>query len=281
MHDYWYHTSSVTQACNFAGEIWPHDFTVATVRTTKGRLFDMVVRTHINDPMSRNIRHKGYWEIQEPQELAELGNTKLPSILSKPRYLIDVGANIGFYSLLFAHAGWHSIAIEPMPRNLLALNMSLCLNPTLAQRVTIVPVAISTPENEGRSCTVTANNKQFGNGGIGNGILNCERNPKLRCISGQDEVCATVHTLTLDSALRASKLHSADVVKIDIEGHECAAIVSNGSKTLFSHWHPMLVQWEGKSQNVDRCMRKLMHKHNYRIGNRYGNDRNTVAVIRI
>lgn len=257
----------------------PSDLTVVPVRTTEGRLFDMAVRTHHNDPMSRNIRHRGFWEIQAPQELADLANATLPSILTKPRYLLDVGANIGFYSLLFAHAGWRTVAIEPMPRNLLALNVSLCLNPTLAQRVRVVPVALSTPDNEGRICTVTANNKFHGNGGIGNGVLKCDRAPRLPCTSDQNEACERTHTRTLDSVLRALNLPSVDVVKIDIEGHECAAIASNGSKTLFSRWQPRLIQWEGKRHDVDSCMRQLMHKHHYRIGTRYGNDRNTVGAL--
>ena len=250
------------------------EFVIATVHTAQGRLFDMAVRPHHKDPMSRVIRKLGFWEIQSPQDVANLADAKLLVPDGRSPYLLDVGPNIGFYTLLFAHAKWHSIAIEPMPSNLRALNVSLCLNPRLAQRVTIVPVAASAPLHAGRACTVRASNDQPG--GIGNGVLSC--NSTLPCVSGHNDICKLVYTRTVDSVLRELKPPGVDLVKIDIEGHECDVMASNGSTELFTHWQPGLIQWEGKSKAVDDCMRRRVKRYGYRIGTHYGNDRNTVGV---
>jgi FkbM family methyltransferase len=239
----------------------------------------MAVRMHNNDPMSRNIRTRGFWEIQAPQELADLADTTLPPPDDYPRYLLDIGANIGFYTLLFAHFRWHVIAIEPMPSNLRALNISLCLNPRLARRVTIVPAALTVPEDAGGMCIIRADNKRFGNGGIGNGKLNCGRNdfPEGPCVSNEQSRCEVVATRTLDSVLKEVQPPRIDVVKVDVEGQECAAMASNGSAELYVHWRPQLIQWEGKQPEVDKCMRRHMKQLGYHIGNHFGNDRNTVA----
>ena len=191
-----------------------NDLTIATVRTDQGRLFDMAVRLHNHDPMSRNIRNRGFWEIQNPQELADLAGTTLSQKINQSRYLLDIGANIGFYSLLFAHFGWHSIAVEPMPSNLRALNISLCLNPRLSRHVTVIPTALTTPEASGR-CIIRSDNLRYGNGGIGNGILDC-RQRNVPCVSEMHSSCYAVPTQTVDSMLRQAQPSRIDVVKVDI-----------------------------------------------------------------
>ena len=238
----------------------------------------MAVRLHHNDAMSRNIRNRGFWEIQHPQELADLADTRLPSLKTHPRYLLDIGANIGFHSLLFAHNRWHVVAVEPLPANLRALNISLCLNPHLAGYVTVIPAALTTPRDAGGMCTIRADNNHFGNGGIGNGVLDCGKPIQDReCKSGPRSTCQFVPTRTVDSVLQEVKPPRVDVVKVDIEGHECAAMASNGSAELFAHWPPQLIQWEGKHPGMDLCMRNHVSRLGYRIGMYFGNDRNTVA----
>ena len=48
---------------------------------------------------------------------------------------LDIGANLGWYSMLFAQAGFDVIAVEAMQRNADAIRSTLCLNPRLSSKV--------------------------------------------------------------------------------------------------------------------------------------------------
>merc|ERR1719436_1287957 len=84
---------------------------------------------------------------------------------------LDIGANLGYYSLLFAHKGYKVIAVEPMTRNRRAIEASLCLNPDLRGRVTVIPAALVAPDEvAGRHCVIRSTNLAAN---IGNGYLKC------------------------------------------------------------------------------------------------------------
>jgi FkbM family methyltransferase len=66
-----------------------------------------------------------------------------------PELIVDVGANFGYYPLLFGLArrgATRAIAFEPDPVNLLRLRRNVALNPGLA--VTIVPMAVGDRDDE-------------------------------------------------------------------------------------------------------------------------------------
>lgn len=48
---------------------------------------------------------------------------------------MDVGANVGAYTLFAAAYGFSVLAFEPLHPNVLALRHSLCANPRLMERV--------------------------------------------------------------------------------------------------------------------------------------------------
>ena len=66
---------------------------------------------------------------------------------------VDIGANLGFYSLLFAHYGYDVLAIEPMRHNVRLINMSLCFSPELRARVTVVNAALASPADDARAAS--------------------------------------------------------------------------------------------------------------------------------
>lgn len=66
--------------------------------------------------------------------------------LNVPRsevYFVDIGANIGSFTLGVASAGFSVIAIEAMSVNQYALSLSLCVNVGMGAAVTVLPVALS------------------------------------------------------------------------------------------------------------------------------------------
>jgi len=66
-------------------------------------------------------------------------------------YFVDIGANLGTFSLGVAAAGFQVIAIEAMSVNQFALSMSLCANIGMAEAVTLLSVALG---KETGQCTV-------------------------------------------------------------------------------------------------------------------------------
>lgn len=246
------------------------------------RQFDMaVLRSSSKDIVSRHIFRRGHWEITHPSEMAALAQVKgvstpmMPHALpdGSPPILLDIGANLGFYTLLFAHYGFRVIAIEPMERNRRLIQTSLCLNPRLIGRVTLVPVALVASAKATTSCIVRTAQK----GGAGNGELVC--GAAANCSSPRpDFSCNVVTTRTLDSLLEELRPPAISVAKIDIEGGECNAL--RGGQSLLTRYRPAFIQWEGLHSKVVHCMRHTVRARGYRVGERHGTDLNTVATPR-
>jgi FkbM family methyltransferase len=120
--------------------------------------------------------------------------------------VLDVGANVGCYTLLFAQwvgTGGHVYAFEPAAASRAGLERHLSIN-ELSSRVTVRPEAIS--DRVGSATFVDA-------GTHGDNRLVPVATPDTR----------TVRSLTIDDFCDASGI-TPDVIKIDIEGAELAAL---------------------------------------------------------
>lgn len=65
--------------------------------------------------------------------------------LNLPRsevFFVDIGANIGTFTLAAAAAGYSVIAFEAMAINQAAVRASICANPGFADRITLIPSAV-------------------------------------------------------------------------------------------------------------------------------------------
>jgi len=70
------------------------------------------------------------------------------SIIGPGGVFFDIGANVGFFSLLAAKCGAVVHAFEPEPMNLARLRANLRLNPDLSGKVKIWPVALGAESGE-------------------------------------------------------------------------------------------------------------------------------------
>ena len=139
--------------------------------------------------------------------------------VSTGQVVFDLGAHVGFYTLLAAelvgHNG-HVIAFEPLPRNLDFLKQHLLLND--CNNVTVIEQAVS---DYSGIATFEAQPSQGYAGHIG--------------ISGQLQVSV----VTLDElTMFPGGLPIPQVIKIDIEGAEFAALT--GASKLLAAFHPVI-----------------------------------------
>jgi FkbM family methyltransferase len=225
------------------------------VQTVAG--FKMVVLGD-DDIVSKQFAAQGFWEIKEPQDMIPpqmQGTVSLP----KKGTLLDIGANIGDYTLLFASKGYNVIAVEPMTRNRQALQASICLNPQFKDRITVVPAALVAPEEvAGRRCVIRSTNYQIN---IGNGFLSCGQEAEIKPCEAGDENCEEVPVKTLATALSEVNPKSVDVVKMDVENYECHVFA--GGETLFTKYHPKLLQVETMWGHTGQCVHDMAKKFSY------------------
>lgn len=227
------------------------------------------------DIVSAHVHREGSWEISAPQDIADLADVRLPH----GGVFLDIGGNVGYYALLFAKYGYTVYSVEPMWQNRAAIEASLCLNPELRARVTVLPVALGVPRSRGgtrETCIV----RSFAPSNVGNGVLAC--GVGMRCPPARSDpgyACEQVVLTTLDALLQMLDLPAVDVVKADVEGAECD--VFSGGPSLFSRYRPKLLQVETLQQHVVECVHGLARQHGYRIGAHKSRfEQNTVLATR-
>lgn len=141
----------------------------------------------------------------------------LAALIGRNGVFIDIGANIGVYSLRAASLvgpGGRVIAVEPGADALAGLRRNLALNPQLA--ITVVPKAMSDHEGE-----ATLHHVGAGYDPQAYSLL-----PDATASEGE-----TVPLTTLDALCRAEGLTRVDCIKIDAEGVE-PQVLAGGRETL-------------------------------------------------
>ena len=128
----------------------------------------------------------------------------------------DVGANVGFYSLLLRHNFRQVYAVEPVPANIRRLKRTLSIR--FVRNVRVVPVALS-DKNCKTTFYVNSDSRTMIDNLSPSSLL--ERFEFRSCDHAPDRTYAgspiSVETMTFDSLLSEPK---ADLVKIDVEGAE-------------------------------------------------------------
>lgn len=148
--------------------------------------------------------------------------------------VLDVGANIGIYTLLAAKRGAQVFAIEADPQNAKELRHNVHLN-GFDDRVTIIEMAAADKKD-----TVS--------------LLHCPGNSGASSIyQGVDSVL--VQSDTIDS-LGLPPVH---VCKMDIEGAELAALTGMRKTLEYSPGMKMLIEHNSGPGKTDRLM-KFIHE---------------------
>lgn len=152
-----------------------------------------------SDFIDECIAHLGMWEEAQLEDLAELASRRRIDIF------LDVGANAGFYSIMFAikRLANEIIAFEPDPGNYARLMANLNAN-DLAKRIDAVPLALGD-----RASEVTLYEGAKWNRGEST-IAVPEQTPR--------EVTFTVRQVRFDDEYAIAG--KTIIIKIDVEGYE-------------------------------------------------------------
>lgn len=151
-------------------------------------------------------------------------------LLSPGMCVLDIGANIGFFSMLSAHLigpGGHVMAVEPNPRNVRLLEASRRQNGFA--NITVLQVAA------GRDNGLLALNTSYSNG------TTASLPPDVAAVLAAE----TVPSIRLDALLQEAR--RLELIKIDVEGAEypalqgCEATIRAHRPTIISEFSPGLM----------------------------------------
>jgi FkbM family methyltransferase len=183
--------------------------------------------------------------------------------LSSGATFIDIGANVGIYSLRLAPVvgpAGHVIAVEPNPESVQRLQTNIAASD--AGVVKIAPVACS--DSESSLDLFVAPNSNTGETSLSKANASQE---------GAVEHTYKVRARPLDDIIRESGVARADAIKIDVEGAEY--LVLKGSQQTLDRFHPMvlveLVESQLRAMGTSSAqVREFFHAHHYREGRRDG-----------
>jgi len=191
----------------------------------------------------------------EPNEFCVLS-----SILKPGMTFIDAGANMGLYTLFAARRLTEKgrvIAIEPSIREMAYLRDNVERN--ALKRVALLPVALSDHAADVELLVAPvrhAGHNTLGAFGYRTPLDHRERIPAVR----------------LDDLAEAQKLRRVDVIKMDIEGAELAAL-RGASETLGKHRPALLLELSDRALNHQNAssaqVLSLLAEHGYHV---YGFD---------
>ena len=162
--------------------------------------------------ISHDLKETGKWEVHILKELQEV--LRADNELG----LIDVGANIGFYSMIAAKMGHKVVAVEPFAESRYRIHMAVQLE-QLQNLITLVKNPVT---NKRMKATVRTN-------GNNQGDVVIDISDIKPCLGACPEV---VQTVILDDLLEVSNFSRA-IIKIDAQGHEHRILQSGNN--LFTH----------------------------------------------
>jgi FkbM family methyltransferase len=194
------------------------------------------------------LTEKDYWlgtyEVELQQAVSEL--------LKPGMCIYDVGANIGYVTLLLARAAGESgqvVAFEALPANVARLEKHVALN-QLTGRVTIVPAAVV--DQEGTAHFLVHPSTSMGKAGGSAG------REKMADYVKEIEVPG----LSLDGYIFERGHPPPQAIKMDIEGGEVLAIKGMGS--ILEEIRPLLLV-ELHGHEAARAVRKSLAQHRYTV----------------
>ena len=154
--------------------------------------------------------------------------------------VVDIGANIGSFSIYSAYRGAEVYAIEPEPHNLEALKNNIAIN-NMQEKIHVLPYAIG--DHKG---TVVISDE-----GGGSTIMD-------------DNIGSEVELMSFDSVFELYRLQEVDILKIDVEGAE-VEIILGASKDNLQKCKYITMEFDIRTGNrMGDMVQKLSETHHVR-----------------
>ncbi|OQA00073.1 MAG: 2-O-methyltransferase NoeI [Bacteroidetes bacterium ADurb.Bin408] len=191
-----------------------------TKNVKKESLFDTDIKINLDleDWIQKQIFFFGHYEVEKEE-------TRFwKSLVKENDIILDIGANIGYYSLMASKRikGGKIYAFEPVNQTYAKLIKNIELN----NFQNIVPVNKAVSNKEDTIEIYVANNKNTGTSSITNHIHFCGEKQKAVAI-------------TIDSFVNENKLPKIDLIKIDVEGAE--SLVIEGMQESLAKFNPYIL----------------------------------------
>jgi FkbM family methyltransferase len=180
---------------------------------------------------------EGEWEGGISQDIRKsISAAKAQKGNGAPVVVLDIGANLGWFTLLSLSLGAHTISFEPLKYNVELLSNSITAN-NWCDRAKVYKVALGDHDSSEDLCLKPAYASVAGN--LHNGQLN-----KMPHSAAERAQCLeTVPVRKLDSFLLHDGLaQQLDIMKVDVEGYEALAI--QGGMSFFRNVVPCVVLLE-------------------------------------
>jgi FkbM family methyltransferase len=162
----------------------------------------MVVYTHSQkDYISKILQTNSVWEPNVTYYLQSLTNKGI---------FIDVGANIGYFSIMGSELYSHVYSFEPIKENILLFQASVKKNNI--KNITIVPQVCGA--NDGDKLRLTSFPANMG------GTRNLEITKKQDVSHLESKDQGEFDVITMDTFIKQNGITTIDLIKIDVEGYE-------------------------------------------------------------
>jgi FkbM family methyltransferase len=160
----------------------------------------------------------------------------LYSLIGGNGVFLDVGANIGYYSLYFAPKVSSVFSFEPDPR----VRLSLERNVRNKSKIEVIPYAVGA--TEGKARFVLEQDSEISH---------------LSAIGGDNDKQIEVEVTTIDAFVAARRL-KVEAIKIDAEGHDIEVI--KGALTTLTEQKPVVLMECEPDTDLFRIARKLSYR---------------------
>ena len=205
-----------------------------------GTEFAMFIYDHssVRDIVSHSIKASGSWELDDTQKLMNL--MTCPQSQRQRCVFMDVGANVGWYSLTAASMGFSVISFEPFRSNLgLICSSTRNLDRNVANRIKVYDVGL---DFKPRHCELFQQRAI----NVGDTHSVCDGASRAQFIEKGYSPLGWMNTTTLDIALEAGyfdHVDHVDVMKVDVEGFEYS-VMEGGNRFFLSSLAPKYIFME-------------------------------------
>ncbi len=266
LQDFFCHYENMLENKDFQNQLQ-----IANVNFTS-KCYNIYVYNNNVDAVSNSIINQKKWEENETLNILNALNyyRNKTRIINQDMYILDIGANIGWYSFYLGKYGYKIIAFEPNEKNYYILKKNYCLN----KDVEIIIINKGLYNKEERKCNLY---EHVGN--IGNGLVICDKKVDIpEYLIKKGEIVLT----QLSNYIQFLSDKKVIFMKIDAEGSEEAAIL--GGIQIITEQHVPFIFLEYcpnnlRMHNVDnRKFLELFEQNGYKISSTNFLDQKYVSI---